>query len=504
MPTPVDPPAPAASAPLSPRARAARGVRWTVRLVATRLRFLLVFAAILGVVGGWETIRGYWLRWTGAREAEAATSSDTEFFCPMDPGVLSDWPSKCPVCNMALVRRRRGEPVPLPDGVMARMQFTPYRLVLGGIATEAAAYAPLARALDLPGVVREVTPEATHVEAEVFARELRWIGPGQAVEVAGEAGRVVDVPKRVDAGSTGKLLAIVDGRHDAFRVGDPVVVRARCAVDRLEPFAGQPTTPPPLAPGEPRRLFACMEHPDVAREAAGRCPRDGQELMARPLRDDQRVRWWCPMHPDVTADRPGSRCSPCGGMVLVPRVVSFRPPGRVLAIPGSAAIDDGARSVVFVDQGSGMFDARVVTLGPRCGALVPVASGLEPGDRVVARGAFLIDAETRLDPGLAAGYFGATSPPRPDRPAGPTSTTPPTQPSEAWLAGLAEADRPIAARQGTCPVTGKRLGSMGVPTRREVGGRAVFLCCEWCVDAIEAAPGRYLAKLPPAAPGRNP
>src|SRR5262245_57476942 len=97
------------------------------RIVVARLRFLVVFAAVFAVIGSWETIRMYWSRLTRSGGSESAISSDTEYFCPMDPGILSDWPSRCPVCNMTLVRRRRGEAVPLPDGVMARMQFTPYR-----------------------------------------------------------------------------------------------------------------------------------------------------------------------------------------------------------------------------------------------------------------------------------------------------------------------------------------------------------------------------------------
>jgi len=35
-----------------------------------------------------------------------------------------------------------------------------------------------------------------------------------------------------------------------------------------------------------------------------------------------------------------------------------------------------------------------------------VLEGLAPGDKVAAAGAFLIDAETRLNPAAAATYFG--------------------------------------------------------------------------------------------------
>ena len=70
----------------------------------------------------------------------------------MDPGVLSDWPGRCGVCNMALVRRKKGEAAMLPDGVVARMQLSPYRVQLAGIRTAAAEFRPLAREWSTSGL----------------------------------------------------------------------------------------------------------------------------------------------------------------------------------------------------------------------------------------------------------------------------------------------------------------------------------------------------------------
>ena len=67
-----------------------------------------------------------------------------------------------------------------------------------------------------------------------------------------------------------------------------------------------------------------------------------------------------------------------------------------------------------------MFDGVEVVLGPRCGDSYPVVRGLEPGQRVAVAGAFLLDAETRLNPSLVAGYFGAG---RGERVAAPGLTT---------------------------------------------------------------------------------
>ncbi len=203
------------------------------------------------------------------------------------------------------------------------------------------------------------------------------------------------------------------------------------------------------------------------------------------------------MHPAVTADQAGAVCRPCGGMVLQPRVVSYRPAGQVLAVPRSSVVDGGLRKVVFVENMPGMFDGVEVVVGPRCGDFYPVVRGLEAGQRIAIAGAFLLDAVTRLNPSLAAAYFGAG---RGDRTAAPGPRASVTASGEAGgaqsLRELSSVDRSVAERQKICPVTGKPLGSMGTPMRVVVSGRVVFLCCDGCQDKMTREPAKYLAKLP--------
>ena len=60
------------------------------------------------------------------------------------------------------------------------------------------------------------------------------------------------------------------------------------------------------------------------------------------------------------------------------------------AVPDSAVVDDGGRPVVFVQTGGESFERRAVLLGNREGGYVHVLEGVEPGERVVSRGAYLI------------------------------------------------------------------------------------------------------------------
>jgi membrane fusion protein, heavy metal efflux system len=63
---------------------------------------------------------------------------------------------------------------------------------------------------------------------------------------------------------------------------------------------------------------------------------------------------------------------------------------RTVAIPESAIVMDGGRPVAFVLLGGETFQKRSLDLGLRDGPLVEVRSGLQAGERVVTRGAYLV------------------------------------------------------------------------------------------------------------------
>lgn len=60
------------------------------------------------------------------------------------------------------------------------------------------------------------------------------------------------------------------------------------------------------------------------------------------------------------------------------------------AVPESAVVDDGGRLVVFIQTGGESFQRRAVRLGSHENGYVHVLEGVEPGERVVSRGAYLI------------------------------------------------------------------------------------------------------------------
>ena len=59
-------------------------------------------------------------------------------------------------------------------------------------------------------------------------------------------------------------------------------------------------------------------------------------------------------------------------------------------IPSSAVIEDSGRTLVYVQVSGESFEDRTVTVGNRQGGQVQIAAGLQEGERVVTRGAYLL------------------------------------------------------------------------------------------------------------------
>ena len=70
--------------------------------------------------------------------------------------------------------------------------------------------------------------------------------------------------------------------------------------------------------------------------------------------------------------------------------------GTRLAIPVSAVLYEGDRTIAFVDLGPAGIVPREVALGAKAGDAVEVKAGIRPGDVIVTSGNFLIAAESKL------------------------------------------------------------------------------------------------------------
>ncbi len=479
---------------------------WTfIRIMNVRMRFVFLMVITGLIAAQWENITAHWERWTRPSKAVMTESgAQHEYYCPMHPSVIRSEPGNCPICGMPLVKRQKGEKEALPEGVVGRVQLSPYRIQLAGVATTEVSYRHLDLGVRTVGTIdvdeRRVARVASRVAGRIEKLFLDFTGErvekGAAlvaiyspdlvstqqeyllalkayrkIQAGGQAQAVADAEAVLDAarerlrlwGVTADQIARIerDGRPDPrmtiyspiggivtqkqvvagqyvmegtelytvadlsnvwmtayvyerdtdqVRMGQGVVITANGLPGRT--FNGKVTFVWPTVDRETRTLRIRVDIPNSgfdlrpgmyvnATIRAGGEAKDASKVFAAG------VSYTCPMHPEIVSDRPGN-CPICG-MNL--EKVEAAPSGSDLAVPESAVIDTGSRKVVYLEREDGVFDAVEVELGSPSNGFYPVLKGLSPGDRVVTQGAFLVDAELRLNPGAAGSYFGASGTP---------------------------------------------------------------------------------------------
>jgi RND family efflux transporter MFP subunit len=80
---------------------------------------------------------------------------------------------------------------------------------------------------------------------------------------------------------------------------------------------------------------------------------------------------------------------------------------EVVTVPRSAVLNTGKEKVVYVAKGNGVFEKRAIEASVAGDDYYAVTRGVKVGERVVTRGNFLIDSQTRLTP-MITGMFGGS------------------------------------------------------------------------------------------------
>ncbi|MBP2171389.1 Cu(I)/Ag(I) efflux system membrane fusion protein [Erwinia toletana] len=89
------------------------------------------------------------------------------------------------------------------------------------------------------------------------------------------------------------------------------------------------------------------------------------------------------------------------GMTLSATIAADDAPQQVIAIPQEALISSGSDNRVLLAEDNGFFRPVAVTAGRSQDGWTEISLGLQPGQRVVTSGQFLIDSEASLRSGLA-------------------------------------------------------------------------------------------------------
>jgi membrane fusion protein, copper/silver efflux system len=553
--------------------------RLAVLVPLARLRFLVILGVIGLALAKWDWLAA-WKEKLSPADA-AAAGGDVEYYCPMHPAIVRDNnKEKCPICFMPLSRRAKGteSEEALPAGTVARVQLTPYRVVLAGVRTAPVGFHPLHREITTVGTV-EFDERALRTVAARFKGRIDKLfvnQTGQAVSKGDplasvyspdivvtvqsllaarkannadqeanarnrlalwgvEADQIDDILKAgepvthltVRSPITGHVIKrypregqYVDEGGPLFDVADlsTVWIQAQFYEEDLaflprgahDPKTGLPEMPLPVEAttrGRPGETFAgklsfVFPHVDPeSRTLTARFEVANPDHELRPgMTATVRLR--------VEGDELPKLSS--GKRLRVEK-------GNVLAVPETAVIDTGRQQVVYRESLPNTYDGVVVDLGPKLTTAdgvpyYPVLAGLRPGDLVAVGGAFLIDAETRLNPSAGSIYVGGSGGGKGSAPVRPSTPEDADAKVTAALGKLSPDDRALATAQKFCPVLeGSRLGSMGVPIKVILDGQPVFVCCPGCVEEAKEDPVKFRkradelrAKASPAPPRPKP
>ncbi len=240
------------------------------------------------------------------------------------------------------------------------------------------------------------------VQAQVYEHQLALVREGQAVRASVEAfpgqsfpGKVEFVQPHLDpATRTVEVRYSLDNPGHKLRPGMFATVTLQSPVAELPAFHSRLAAARPRA-GRITRLNLTVEEQQDCPVTKAKLGSMGQPLAA-----------------DVEGGKVWTCCKACPPKLKAAPAkyldrLAAPPRDEVLSVPESAVIDTGTRKVVYVEAEPGVFEGRQVILGPRIGDRFPVLEGLSPGENVAAAGAFLIDAESRLNLTARPGCPGA-------------------------------------------------------------------------------------------------
>jgi len=269
---------------------------------------------------------------------------------------------------------------------------------------------------------------------DIYEYDIPWVRYGQEIEVLAESypgeafhGTVVFIdPFLSETTRTIKVRINMDNHEGKLKPGMYVNARLKAKL------GGSGV----IIDSELMGKYMCPMHPDIVSDKEGNCPECGMKLELIGGRTGMFVpgliqsHYDCPMKCEGSAsDEPGN-CPRCK-MVLIENKgdniqgedqiyvcsehieVQTGLPGTcpscqmnlkksskeevgVLAVPHSAVLFTGKRSIVYVEKEEGSYVLRDVVLGPKADEYYPVVKGLNVGEKVVTEGNFLIDSQMQL------------------------------------------------------------------------------------------------------------
>ncbi len=391
-------------------------------------------------------------RQPGPAAASASVRQVLYYTCPMHPTYKSDHPGDAPCCGMRLVAVYAGDTGanPEPAGGPGTVRIGAEKQQLIGVRTEQARLASASHTLRVPGriAVDETRLYRLVAAADGWIRQLGANPPGTFVKrdevlasyyvrdlVASQQTFLfaADTNARLQAGNpnlaqqrlppsfnlqlgidTLRGLGMTDSQikelEQTHQAASEIQVRAPASgfvlARNISPGQRFDKGLEMYRIGDISHVWVTADIFEKDRQFLGRGAMamlhyQGRTLHARlsdalPQLDPQSRT----LKTRFELDNPGYLLQPD---MFVDLEIPVEMPAAV-TVPADAVIESGIRQTVFVERGVGLFEPRPVQTGWRLGDRVEIVKGLEPGERVVVSGNFLIDSESRIQ--LAAAGAG--------------------------------------------------------------------------------------------------
>ena len=377
--------------------------------------------------------------------SSAHAADEQQYTCPMHPHYISTDPDgNCPICGMDLV------PVAsdggAPGGGGATVTVAPAMIQTMGVRTasvEAASFSRIVRAYgNVEPNTRRETVSASRVEGWIeglaVTAEGDTVAPGQllyrvyspdlvaaqkdflaALKIGNET-RVNASEQRLRSLGMQRSAIAEIRRNQTVLERMPVYAEAGGVVQSLEARNGTY-----VKPGNPvLRLQSYADVWVVASVAEQDLPEISSGIAVElqfpsapgALRDGKVDYVYPTIDPNTRTSRVRIIVSNEDGALRPGAFADVRfyvKPGEKLSVPSEAILRDGRGSHVIASLGEGRFAARQVMTGVSSGGRTEILSGLEPGERVVVSGQFMLDSEANLREGfakLSAPTFGPDTP----------------------------------------------------------------------------------------------
>ena len=302
--------------------------------------------------------------------------------CPMHPQIRKDGPGQCPICGMNLVKvetesTKRDDQVQkgsLPEG-HAPFQLTEMRQQMIGVKVSKVEKKNLFKSVEAAGRVA-FDPELYTAQSEYIEaiRQLGRVQESPIAEVKHSAQRMVESAKlRL------KILGLSDEQISNLRssgsnllipkAGENIWVYAE--VYEMDLSSIQPGLEAEITGGSLGGQFLTGKVASVDR-------------VINPTTRTAKVRIQVPnakaaLRPEAYVD-----------------VTILSPLGEQITVPFDAVLDTGKQAWVFVTDGQGKFEPRLIKVKFRAGDQVAISEGLTGGETIVTSANFLIDSESRL------------------------------------------------------------------------------------------------------------